>query len=107
MSNYVLWLVSWYPGKTDPFNGDFIERHAKAVAAFTPVIIIFISKDDSLKKGSFLIEKEVEGNLTVFHGYYGPSSLPSFEKLYSSYRYFHLQKKIFSQIRKERGLPDL
>lgn len=107
MTNYVLWLVSWYPGKTDQFNGDFIERHARAVAAFTPIVIIFVTKDDSLIKGSFVIEKEITENLTVYRGYYGPSRFPLSEKVYSSFRYFYLQKKIFNQIRKGRGLPDL
>ncbi len=107
MSNYILWLVSWYPGKTDLFNGDFIERHAKAVASFTPIVVIFVTKDVSLKKGQFVIEKEVEGNLTVYRGYYGSSAFPFTEKLYSSFRYFDLQRKIFAQIKKERGNPGL
>ena len=106
-TNYVLWLASWYPGKTDPFNGDFIERHAKAVAAFRPVVVIFVTKDNSLKKGCVVIEKEITGNLTVYRGYYGPSRFPISEKIYSSYSYFSLQKKIFNQIIKERELPDL
>src|SRR5690606_30976328 len=107
MSNYVLWLASWYPGKTDPFNGDFIERHAKAVVAFTPIVVLFVTKDLSLKKGGVVIEKEVIGNLTVYRGYYGPSRSSLFEKLCSSSKYFFLQKEIFSQIKKERGLPAL
>ena len=107
MTNYVLWLVSWYPGKTDPFNGDFIERHAIAVAAFTPIIVLFVVKDNSLKKGDFKTEKEIIGNLTVYRGYYGPSRFPLTEIIYSSFRYFSLQKKVFAQIKKERGLPDL
>lgn len=107
MSNYILWLASWYPGKTDPFNGDFVERHAKAVVAFTPVVVLFVTKDLSLKKGEVVIEKEVNEHLTVYRGYYGPSRFSLFEKLSSSSKYFFLQKKIFSQIKKERGLPSL
>ncbi len=107
MTNYVLWLVSWYPDKTDVFNGDFIERHAKAVTGFIPVVVIFITKDSSLKKGQVVIEKQVEGNLVVYRGYYRISSFPFSEKLFSLFRYFSVQKKIFSQIKKERGLPDL
>ena len=34
---YILWLPSWYPNKLDPFDGDFIQRHAVAVSAFVPV----------------------------------------------------------------------
>ena len=107
ITNYVLWLVSWYPGKNDPFDGDFIERQGKAVAAFTPIVVIFISKDISLKTGQQVIDKQVEGNLTVYRGYYGTSSFEFLEKIVSNTRYFFLQKKIFSQIKNERGLPDL
>lgn len=107
MTNYVLWLVSWYPGKTDVFNGDFIERHARAVAAFVPVVVVFVSKDASLEKGKIIIEKETAVNLTVYRGYYGPSSLPLSEQIYSSFRYFYLQKRIFNQIKEQIGLPDL
>ncbi len=107
MTNYVLWLVSWYPGKTDVFNGDFIERHAKAVAGFTPLVVIFITKDNTLKKGQVVIEKKVEGNLTVYRGFYRTSSFPFSEKLVSLIRYFLIQKKIFSLIKKERGFPGL
>ena len=107
MTNYVLWLVSWYPGKTDIFNGDFIERHANAVSGFTPVVVIFITKDPSLKKGQAVIEKKVEGNLTVYRGYYPTSSFSFSEKLVSLFKYFLLQKKIFSQIKKEREMPGL
>ena len=107
MTNYVLWLVSWYPGKTDQFDGDFIERQAKAVSAFCPVIVIFISKDISLKKGEEIIEKSVESNLTVYRGYYSPSVFSFSEKIISNFRYYFLQKKIFSQVKKEKGLPGL
>lgn len=107
MTKYVLWLVSWYPCRTDNFNGDYIERHAKAVAGFTPLIILFITKDLSLKKGQTFIEKEVSGNLTVYRGFYGPSFFSFSEKLFSLINYFLLQKKIFSQIKKDQGLPGI
>ena len=106
-ANYVLWLASWYPNRTDSFNGDFIERHAKAVAAFRPVVVMVIMKDESLKKSSFVIEKDSNGNLTVYRGYYGPSRFPLTEKIYSFFRYLTLQKKIFDQVNKGRGLPAL
>jgi glycosyltransferase involved in cell wall biosynthesis len=107
MTKYVLWLVSWYPCKTDNFSGDFIERHAKAVARFNPLIVLFITKDLSLKKGQTFIEKEVAGGLTVYRGFYGPSLFPFSEKLVSLISYFFLQKKIFSQIKKDSGLPGI
>ena len=37
---YVLWLPSWYPNKLSPFDGDFIQRHAKAAALYNDIAII-------------------------------------------------------------------
>lgn len=38
----VLWLVSWYPNKYDAFDGDFIQRHARAAALYDDVTVLFI-----------------------------------------------------------------
>lgn len=45
----VVWLASWYPSRTSPFNGDFIQRHAQAVAAFMPVLVIHTIHDEGLQ----------------------------------------------------------
>jgi glycosyltransferase involved in cell wall biosynthesis len=41
----ILWLTSWYPNSTDPFNGDFIKREAEAVALRQPLKILFVVKN--------------------------------------------------------------
>ena len=41
-----LWLVSWYPDKISPFNGDFIKRHAEAVSLYDDVHVIYVTKDE-------------------------------------------------------------
>lgn len=38
----ILWLVSSYPNNLEPTNGDFIERHALAVAKFVNIDIIHL-----------------------------------------------------------------
>src|SRR5579864_3365319 len=45
MSN-ILWLTSWYPNSTDPFNGDFIKREAEAVAVYQPLKILYVVKNN-------------------------------------------------------------
>lgn len=107
MTNYVLWLASWYPGKTSPFDGDFIERQAKAVSPFIKLVVIFVAKDSSLRKGDVNIQKEMIGNLIVYRGYYGESKSFVNEKLFSLIQYMRLHKKIFSLVRKELGIPVL
>lgn len=48
----ILWLVSWYPNKKDRFDGDFIQRHARAAAIYHDVHVIFVT--------DLLMEKESE-----------------------------------------------
>jgi glycosyltransferase involved in cell wall biosynthesis len=104
----VLWLASWYPNTTNPFDGDFIERHAKAVSRFVNLTVIFIAKDSSLPKGKFIVEKEAGCNLTVYKGYYGLSSSNKLlEKLISYWAYKKFQTKIYNQVIAEQGKPDI
>lgn len=104
----VLWLASWYPNRTEPFNGDFIERHALATAPFTDkLFVIAVVKDSAMKKGSTEIIKKQSGNLTVYIVYYGKSKWGIAEKLLSFAKYFLLQKRIFNTIVQEFGAPDI
>ncbi len=103
-----LWLASWYPGRLDPFNGDFVERHALAVSRYVKLTVIVILKDQSLKANKVLIEKTAHHNLTVYRVYYGTTKMPFWiESLWSVKTYFKLQKQLYRQIEKETGRPDI
>lgn len=43
----ILWLCSWYPNRNDPFDGDFVQRHARAAAVYNDIHAI------ALKPASF------------------------------------------------------
>lgn len=45
----VMWLASWYPSRTSPYNGDFIQRHAIATSQHTPILLIHTIHDVALK----------------------------------------------------------
>ena len=103
---HVLWLVSWYPGRRDPFTGDFIERHAKAVSRYALVTVLAVLKDEFLPAGKVEIEKTTEDNLTVYRVYYGKSKMPAIvESIFSVKKYFSLQQQLFKLIKKETGMP--
>lgn len=36
----ILWLCSWYPNRNDPFDGDFVQRHARAAALYNDIHVI-------------------------------------------------------------------
>ena len=54
----VLWLVSWYPNKYDAFDGDFVQRHAKAAALYNDIHVIFVKASEEQKT----IEESVNKN---------------------------------------------
>lgn len=105
----VLWLASWYPNQTDLFTGDFIERHALAVAPHVQwLAVIAVVKDVSMHAGEVTITEEVSGNRMVYKASYGPSGMGAFvEKLLSQKKYLALQQKIFDKIKTAHGLPDI
>lgn len=39
----ILWLVSWYPNRNDLFDGDFIQRHARAAAIYHDIHVMFVA----------------------------------------------------------------
>jgi L-malate glycosyltransferase len=45
----VLFLSSWFPNRIDPFNGDFVERHAFAVAGICKAAVIHVQADAGMK----------------------------------------------------------
>lgn len=47
----ILWLCSWYPNRTDPFDGDFIQRHARAASLYHDIYVIRVVADPALKPG--------------------------------------------------------
>lgn len=62
---YALWLSSWYPNKLEPLSGDFIQRHATAVAAKLPVYVMSIIFDANAEvTKDVLVEKQSHGLLT-------------------------------------------
>src|SRR6476659_7896057 len=96
---YILWLPSWYPNKLEPYNGDFIQRHARAVSLYQKVRVLFVVRDE---KGTVtkdvLTENFANENLTEQLIYYTVGKAPSgIQKAVSQRRYNQLFKKAIQQ----------
>lgn len=104
----ILWLPGWYPNKIEPFSGDFIQRHAKAVSLYNAVQVIHVLRD---KQG--IITKKVKEehcqneNLkekTIY--YYTPVFfIPFLDKIISNNRYTRLYRKAIEEYIHAEGLP--
>lgn len=106
----VLWLCSWYPSSADPYDGDFVERHARSLAVHNQVDVIHILQNvDLLKDEISKLEIKKEENLYA-EIYYLP-----FYKIASrfiSQLIFNLSynikiRKALKKYIKERGKPDI
>ncbi len=106
----VLWLASWYPNKLSPYDGDFLQRHARAVSLFAKVHVIYILKDEagSLTKSTYT-ETTVTGNLTEQVVYYASPKTGSrmLDRFLSQKRYDRLYKEAISGYIRKYGRPAL
>jgi glycosyltransferase involved in cell wall biosynthesis len=106
----ILWLTSWYPNPNEPVNGDFIQRHAEAVAELISIDVIHV-----LQSGiNVPIEKEisiVNRKKNLIEYIYSFEFKPSGNKILDILRYNVLYrryyKKIIEKYFTENGKPDL
>jgi glycosyltransferase involved in cell wall biosynthesis len=102
----ILWLCSWYPGKTEPFNGDFIQRQAMAAALYNDIYVIHAAGDASGLIKKTIIEINKQGNLTEQIIYFKrSSSAPG--RFIAHYRLLILYRKAIRKYVDEYGKPDL
>lgn len=97
--------AGWYPHRDDPFNGDFVQRHAISIAQYRKVIVVFAVKTSRVKKLTIEVNEQCNGNLIEYICYYPPGKI--LERLFSLLTYSAAIKKMFSRIREQYGLPEL
>jgi glycosyltransferase involved in cell wall biosynthesis len=104
----LLWLPGWYPNKTEPLTGDFIQRHARAVALYHQVNVIYIVRD---KEGKFtkdvLEETFVKDNVheKIIYYHIALSGIPLLEKFLSVLKYKRLYRQAAKTYLAEEGPP--
>lgn len=105
-----LWLCSWYPHPDSPYEGDFVQRHAKAVSAFIPVTVFYVSQAGpykNRKEDQFITQQigGVEEKLILFK--FRKTGIKFLDKVRYNIRYYGTYKKAITKYIKEEGLPDI
>lgn len=96
----VLWLCSWYPNRVSPFDGDFIQRHARAAALFHDIHVIHLVQ---VGEGPARVtEEQSAGGLTEQIVYYRNSS-----GLAGYFRWLLLYKQAIRNFIVRNGKPAL
>lgn len=62
---HILFLSSWYPGRVIPTLGNFVQKHAEAIATVHHVSALYISADPNLDSGFDIEQKDVAGVATT------------------------------------------
>lgn len=107
---YILWLPSWYPNQLQPFNGDFVQRHARATALHVDIEVIHVVKDEEGRITKAVhTETHRNGQLTeTIIYYYFPKRFPGFINRWLSHRrYVQLYQQAIQNLVNDKGRPHL
>lgn len=102
----ILWLCSWYPGKTEPYNGDFIQRHARAASLYDDIYVIHVIGDTNGNIQQTEKEMHRSDGLTEHLVYFRRKS-GLIGKLKAHFQYLFLFKQAIRRYILENGKPDL
>ena len=99
----VLFLASWYPSRLMPKNGNFVRRHAQAVAKFAEVASLHVISDEAAKD----FEIDVHENQGVYEVivYYPKSAKWRLDKKFTKYLEAH--RRGFAYLQAHWGEVDI
>jgi glycosyltransferase involved in cell wall biosynthesis len=104
----LLWLPGWYPNKTGPFDGDFIQRHARATALYHQVDIIHIVRDKDGKVTKNVLEENqlnMNVNEKIIYYYISGMNIVLLEKILSVIKQRKLYRKAVKNYLAVNGKP--
>jgi glycosyltransferase involved in cell wall biosynthesis len=102
----ILWLCSWYPSRIEPFNGDFVQRHARAAALLNDIYVIHVYGDTTGVIKNIEKESHIEGGLTQ-HIVYFKKSTTLWGRFIAHYRWLSLCKQAIRKYMIDNGKPHL
>jgi len=47
---HILYLPSWFPGRRNPYPGDFIKRHAESASLYNRITVFHTAIDETIKE---------------------------------------------------------
>ena len=66
---HILYLPSWFPGRRNPYPGDFVKRHAESASLYNHITVFFTAIDQAIKEPE-LVEEKINENFIVYTYYY-------------------------------------
>jgi glycosyltransferase involved in cell wall biosynthesis len=105
---HILFLSGWYPNRTAPTLGNFVEKHAESAALYNTVSALHVTSDKNCTGTSEIVQTEKQGVLTVIVYYKKvESKLPIVSHAIKLQRYMKAHELGLQRIIEQRGMPDL
>lgn len=105
----ILVLPGWYPNRTDPTLGNFVQKHAEAANLFCDISVVYACPDPNLKNSNYEPVIEVINGILTIIVYYKKidSTTPLLSSIQKFRRYFHASLLGYNKLVEEKGKPDL
>ena len=106
----VLWLASWYPNQISPFEGDFIQRHARAVTAYSKITVVYVSQSgETLNIDNTQFAEQEKDNVVekVVFFKFKKTGVKWFDKIKYNIIFYKTYKKLITEYIKINGRPDI
>ncbi len=72
----ILFISSWFPNKLEPTNGNFVQRHAEAVALLNDVEVLHVIGDNNQEE-EFIFDDKILNGIRTLIIYYKNSNNPA------------------------------
>lgn len=99
----VLFLSSWFPSSDAPFNGNFVIKHAEAVAEFHSVVFVNITKHPLSDKSRL----EISDKVKVLELIYQPNKIPVINRILDKIQYLSLFFDALKILKRGNQFPDI
>jgi len=105
----ILFLFSWYPNRTNPTLGNFIQKHVETIAETNEVYALHVCADDKLTNHFFNIEVRKINKVETVYVYYKKikRTIPVFCWLLRLFLYLEGYRRGLNYIFKKQGKPDI
>lgn len=104
----ILWLASWYPHVDNPFDGDFVQRHARAAAIYDHITVFYVYQSGLHDQVEEKTKKISEGVVEkIFSFGFSKTGFQFIDRLVYNWKYYHTYKKTIEAHFIEEGLPDI
>ena len=107
---YTLWLTSWYPNNLNPFEGDFIQRHAKSVSNHVNLVVVHVTQFGPANDTSLdMVELKEADNLKEYTIYFPfkKTGISPLDKIIYNARYYWTFTRFIRKYFNAHGLPDI